>query len=54
MLRLWEVAERAGYPIDTIQSFTWRGKVCKLNTTHFNCVRLKTGELKEIPLTERP
>ena len=76
ILQLWEIAEKAGYTPDEVQTFTFRGEYltkkekrsfsrsfrhfnamldeAKIAAKYHNCVRLKTGELKPIPLTERP
>ena len=66
---LWRHTAKAGYPSDTVKAFSFRPdflteKQCRFLkrklwdksacSTHFNCVRLLTGELKEIPLYPRP
>ena len=65
-LDLWMHAHEAGYPSDTIETFTFRPEFLDKQQTRrytrkrayrtgwFNCVRLYTGELKPIPLIEKP
>ncbi|MHC4301015.1 MAG: hypothetical protein ACYS7Y_27385 [Planctomycetota bacterium] len=66
VLDLWAHAAEAGYTADQIKAFSYRphftpGKKRRWaqltrvdDKTWHNCVRLHTGELKPIPLIERP
>jgi hypothetical protein len=66
VLDLWAHAAEAGYTADQIKAFSYRpefvlgkkrrwGKfVQETGDTLHNCVRLYTGELKQIPLIDRP
>jgi hypothetical protein len=68
-LSLWRHTAKAGYSSEEVKSFSFRPKFltrkqCKYLRrmwgspaacdTHFNCVVLVTGELREIPLYPRP
>ena len=66
VLDLWAHAAEAGYPSSKVKAFTFRPEFLdnkqkrrydfrrETGTTRFNCVRLHTGELKPIPMIERP
>jgi hypothetical protein len=66
ILDLWAHAAEAGYTADQIKAFSYRPKflvrkkrrwgqlVNEQGDNWHNCVRLYTGELKPIPLIERP
>jgi hypothetical protein len=69
VLALWQHAEKAGFPANLIKAFTFRPQFlsraeCKKMKRHygsnlpcltyFNCARLKSGDLVEIPLYPRP
>lgn len=68
LLRLWRHAEKVGFKSVDIEVFTFRSRFVSRAErkaqgwpifewscdTHFNCVRLKNGDLKEIPLYQRP
>lgn len=64
VLDLWVHAAEAGYPASEVKAFTFRPKLLDKRyrraytlgsyREHFNCVRLNTGELKPIPLIEKP
>ena len=70
VLGLWEAAAKAGHKSEDVKAFSFRQEFLNpANKRHYqddflcrkawgdkyhNCVRLKTGELKGIPLTEKP
>ena len=69
VLALWRHAAKAGYTEDEVEAFTFRARFLSRedrktlgrplhgdypNPTHHNCVRLRDGSLKEIPLYPRP
>ena len=64
VMDLWAHAAEAGYPASGVKAFTFRpefldkqarrGYTLGSHRNHFNCVRLHTGELKQIPLIEKP
>jgi hypothetical protein len=66
VLDLWAHAAEAGYTADQIKAFSYRPEFVvgkkrrwgqyaqETGTTMHNCVRLHTGELKPIPLIDRP
>jgi hypothetical protein len=66
ILDLWAHAAEAGYTADKIKAFSFRPKFIPGNKRRWaqvvrvdekkwhNCVRLHTGELKPIPLIDRP
>ena len=69
VLALWRHAAKAGYSDEEIKAFSFRPQFLTVEEewrlgrslwdqepcdTHFNCVRLKNGDLKQIPLYPRP
>jgi len=69
VLALWRHAEKAGFNDEDIKAFTFRPQFLtreeekelgrprgdqRACDTHFNAVRLKNGDLKQIPLYPRP
>jgi hypothetical protein len=64
VLDLWAHAAEAGYPASGVKAFTfatkfldnWQKRSYTLGSyrKHFNCVRLHTGELQQIPMIEKP
>jgi hypothetical protein len=63
VLDLWAHAAEAGYPASEVKAFTFhplfldnkqkRSYTLGSYRNHFNCVRLHTGELKQIPMIEK-